>query len=385
MMRQRAEPINLAEVYTLIKGVAVIGRSGGTVQIGGEPPRAVLLHHPPPHTVSILKGLNGTVSAREVLAHHSADVDVWGQLLAGLHDSRLLVRVADWSFPSVLTLPFLEPERDSLVHRHGVATAGRILVSRRDAVVVVRGSGRIATAIATSLAASGIGHVHQQPDRTLRLADLLDVPRPESAPVRSDRGVAAAPHPQDDRRGPGVAGPPVGDATKADTSWLATNLRRAAPHLKTHAPAAHLRLALVVLAGDGPPAPSLAAELTGRRVPHLAARAGLISAVVGPLVLPGRSTCLLCALRWRTELDGDREEIEEGLRREIVVPPTLLVFAATAMAVADALDHIDGINVPATVDGTVEWQLGDVGPRRRSWSMHPECGCSRASSPVAHR
>jgi hypothetical protein len=105
--------------------------------------------------------------------------------------------------------------------------------------------------------------------------------------------------------------------------------------------------------------------------------------VVGPLVLPGRSSCLLCALRYRTELDDGRAEVEQGMRREVLVPPAQLVTAAAVVAVNEALDHLDGISVPITVDGTVEWQLGTFAPRRRSWNIHPECGCRRDPEPLS--
>ncbi len=148
-----------------------------------------------------------------------------------------------------------------------------------------------------------------------------------------------------------------------------------APTIKVHPPGTQHRVCVVVLAGDGPPAPSLAAELTGHGVPHLAVSAGPTRGVVGPFVLPGRSSCLMCALRRRTDLDEGRPAFEEQLRRQLVVPPAQLVYSVTTLAVADVLDQVDGITIPATVDGTIEWQLGEVTPRRRSWAPHPECGC----------
>ena len=380
MTPRRAGPIDVAEVYTLIKGITVIGRSAGTVQIGSEPPAAVLLHHPPPHAVSILRGIDGTSPLSAVLVRYRADVRIWTSLLEDLRDARLLVPVTQWTFARLPGGPNLESERDSLVQRHGVPVARLALQARHDALVVVRGSGRVATAIATALLDSGVGHVHQQPDRALRLAELPDpasaagllpTVRSPSTPQDSDAPRAAV-----DRRD-GTQGA----AVKAAGALLAAHLRRVAPDARVHAPAAHLRVALTVLAGDGPPSPSLAAELTDRRLPHLAVRAGLITAVVGPLVLPGRSSCVLCALRYRTESDGGRPEVEEGMRREVVLPPAQLVTAASWLAVNEVLDHLEGITVPATVDGTVEWQLGTFAARRRSWSVHPDCGCRRDAGP----
>lgn len=371
---RQAGPIDPAEVYTLVKGLTVISRNAGTVQLGSEPPAAVVLHHAPPHAVSILRGLDGTTPLGAVLARYRADVQVWTTLLEDLRDARLLVPATTESFVVLPGGPVLEPERDSLVQRYGIAVARLVLQARHDAVVVVRGSGRVATAIAAGLLASGVGHVHQQPDRVLRLAE-----HPDFSPVLGSDLLGSA-------GGRLARGRPVefapGSAVKATGALLAAHLLRVAPEAKVHAPPAHLRVALTVLVGDGPPSPSLAAELTGRRLPHLAVRAGLLTAVVGPLVLPGRSSCLLCALRYRTELDDGRAEVEQGMRREVLLPPAQLVTAAAALAVNEALDHLDGISVPITVDGTVEWRLGTFAPRRRSWDIHPDCGCARDLAPV---
>ena len=374
------DPLDLTARYTLIGGLPVVARTDGTVQIGREPPRTLLLRHAPVGSVRILRDLNGSRSADEVLRSHRADHELWRALLTTLREARMLVPAADWSFPGLAPSPTLEPERDSLVHRHGVAAARRALRARHDAVVVVRGSGRLATAVATSLAGSGLGHVHQQPDRALRLVDLAsfqfsDGSGPAPDPVRRGRarypaGSSAA-----------TADPPDGIPTRTDFALLASNLRRAAPTIKVHPPAAHHRVSAVVLAGDGPPSPSLAAELTGQRIPHLVVGAGLTSALVGPLVLPGRSSCLVCALRHRTERDDARASFEEALRQEFVVPPTQLVAAAAAIGVSQILDHLDGVDVPSTVDGTLEWRLGELGPRRRSWARHPDCGCASVAGP----
>lgn len=392
-------PIDAAHVYTLIKGLPIIARSDGSVQIGTEPPAAVLMKDAPPHAVGILRSLDGTAPLGDILARYRADGRLWTDLLGGVRAAGLLVPGAQWSFAGLPGGPALEPERDSLVQRHGTEIARMVLQSRRDAVVVVRGSGLVATAIATALLASGIGHVHQQADRVLRLAE-----QPRRPPAVDDTTTASPRTSTGRSRSPGTllrsanapstaaASPPrphtelpAGAAVKAAGAVLAAHLGRIAPHARVHAPPSHLRVTLTVLAGDGPPSPSLAAELTGRRLPHLAVRAGLISAVIGPLVLPGRSSCLLCALRHRTEVDASRSEVEQGMRLEVVLPPAQLVAAAATVAVNEALDHLDGLIVPATVDGTVEWRIGSLAPRRRSWPVHPECGCGRVTAPPASR
>ena len=376
------DPIDLSGLYTLISGLPVLARNDDVVQIGGEPPNWLLLHHAPADSVSILRRLDGTSPLAAVLTRHQADPLLWSAILTSLRDAGLLVAAGNWSFPGMTPGPFLEPERDSLVHRHGVAAAARVMQARQDAVVVVRGSGRVATSIAGALAFAGIGHVHQQPDRALRLADLPEFQTPADSSRnpsadRADRAgssgrvrVAGA----DGAEAAGAAGGTSavrrrvsavlapGSPTRADFSLLASNLRRMAPTIKVHPPAAQHRVCMVVLAGDGPPAPSLGAELTGQGIPHLAVSAGLTRAVVGPLVLPGRSSCLACALRRRTDLDQGRPAFEEHLRRQLIIPPAQMVYSITALAVTEALDHVDGITIPATVDGTIEWQLGELAP-----------------------
>jgi hypothetical protein len=229
---RHAGPIDLAEVYTLTKGLTVISRSAGSVQLGSEPPAAVVLHHPPPHAVDILRGLDGTTPLSAVLTRHRADILVWTALLADLRDARLLVPAGQEAFAGSIGGPIHEPERDSLVQRHGIGVARLVLQARRDAVVVVRGSGRVATAIATALLSSGVGHVHQQPDRVLRLAELPDGERVVgTVPWRPAAG--SLPRRQDEVD--------PASAVKAAGALLAAHLRRVAPDAKVHAPPAHLR------------------------------------------------------------------------------------------------------------------------------------------------
>jgi len=375
MAQRIATLINLSFHYRLIGGITVRSRGDDVVQIGSEAPHWLILRHAPAHSIDILRCLDGTSPAAAVLRFHQADLHLWTGLLTELRDAGLLILPEQSSCNGATPGPFLEPERISLVHRHGIAVARRVLRARQDAVVVVRGTGRVATAVAASLASSGVGHVHQQPDRALRVTDL-----PEQEPAATGR--SRAPTGAD---APGILPRPTARAsidrpTRADVSILATHLLLTAPRIKVHAPSNHHRVSLFVLAGDGPPAPALAAELTQQRTPHVAVTAGRSSAVLGPFVLPGRTSCLLCALRRRTDLDAGRPIFEEGLRHELVVPPAQLVSAAVAMAVSDALDHLDGLAEPRTLDGTMEWRLGDLAPRRRTWAVHPECGCNSLSA-----
>ncbi|HEY5150858.1 MAG TPA: hypothetical protein VIJ23_13770 [Mycobacterium sp.] len=236
----------------------------------------------------------------------------------------------------------LNTERSDLTHRYGARSAERILQARDDAVVVIRGSSTPATAIAIGLASAGVGHVHHQADRP---------------PVRSAlRATSSA----------------LRDATD-----VAAQLRRVSPSIKVQSPAAHQCPDIVVLAGRTLPDLGVAASLSHDGIAHLAVQAGAVRAVVGPLVLPGRSSCLSCAHRYRTEADPGWPAVARALAEHPADAPAFLNAAAAALAVGQVLEHLDGASRPVSIGGTLEWASGDVGPRRRTWPLHPDCGCHR--------
>jgi hypothetical protein len=53
-----------------------------------------------------------------------------------------------------------------------------------------------------------------------------------------------------------------------------------------------------------------------------------------------------------------------------------LATAVAALAAGQALAHLGGPAPPACVDGTLELRLPEWSLRRRSWAMHPACGCA---------
>lgn len=324
--------IDLDRAYALVPGIRVVPRRAGEVQIGTEPPRCVVLHHAPENAPRILRGLAGGVIAGELVHRYGGDPRIWTSLLRDLVQAGLLTP----AIPPTPLSPSLQPERACLVHRHGPATADRLMRARQDSLVVVRGAGRLAGSIAALLAASGVGQVHQRPDG-----------RPTTA------GQPAAP-------GPGAVTGPAWHAPP--TVWL-------------HEPPPQLRPELVVLAGQRPPDPAVAAQMVSDRVPHLAVQVGLSKAVIGPLVLPGRSSCLGCADRTRADADPGWPRVAAALQAEAVVPPSLLAEAAAGLAVEQALDHLDGVRQPETVNGTLDRLVYGASVRRRSWTPHRDCGC----------
>ena len=110
--------------------------------------------------------------------------------------------------------------------------------------------------------------------------------------------------------------------------------------------------------------------------------------MIGPLVVPGRSSCLRCHDLHRC----DRDPAWPRLAAQLATDPSrpargasapvasacdvTLAAAVAAHAVMQALAFLDGQVTPSAVDGTVEVSLPDGGMRRRSWTPHPGCGCA---------
>jgi bacteriocin biosynthesis cyclodehydratase domain-containing protein len=133
---------------------------------------------------------------------------------------------------------------------------------------------------------------------------------------------------------------------------------------------------LVVLTGEAH-RDLAAAQLVREGVPHLYVEARETSGVVGPLVLPGRSACARCLALHRT----DRDPAWAAVAAQLATPgaadsacEVVLATALAATAAAQVLCHLDGVE-PPTVDGTIEIRLPDLRSRRRSWHVHPLCGC----------
>jgi bacteriocin biosynthesis cyclodehydratase domain-containing protein len=110
---------------------------------------------------------------------------------------------------------------------------------------------------------------------------------------------------------------------------------------------------------------------------HLDAGGG----AVGPLVVPGRTSCLRCADLHRR----DRDPAWDALAVQLAVPPrhgaasdVAVAALVGAVAAVHALAFLDG-QPTATAGGTLEMHLPDWRLRRRSWPPHPDCRCGALS------
>lgn len=120
-----------------------------------------------------------------------------------------------------------------------------------------------------------------------------------------------------------------------------------------------------------------AAGLLRLGVPHLMVQVMELTGVIGPLVIPGRSSCLRCHDLHRTDRDPHWPLLlDQTMRRPPSRPAcdTALAAAVAGLAATQVLAHLDGFAASA-VDGTIEMSLPSGLPRRRSWARHPSCGC----------
>ncbi|MBJ7401737.1 cyclodehydratase [Mycolicibacterium sp.] len=149
---------------------------------------------------------------------------------------------------------------------------------------------------------------------------------------------------------------------------------------------------LVVLADSLASDPRLLRDLHVARVPHLPVRVRDGTGMVGPLVIPGVTSCLGCADLHRTDRDAAWPALAIQLREVIAHAdhPTVLATAALALA---QLQHIIGAvrgtdppgAPPATFNATIEVNVAAHTIRARRWSRHPLCGCWHPRTALAAR
>jgi hypothetical protein len=334
----------------LKSGLLPVWRDRDTLQIGIDPRRAIALSGMG-QAACVIGLLDGSRERDQVIAaaaEHGIPPQATERILALLAAGGAL---DDFPASTLRELPpalraKLAPELATTSLAHGDGDGGaRALARRRAAVVRIEGDRRIARAATRILSAAGVGQVHfSQPPLTWRA-------RP------GDRGRPVSRSP--------VGGPKQPRRQQVIMAGIARVPRPLMPDL-------------VILAGRQPV--ERLAQLARERVPHLAVMAGEAIGVVGPLVVPRRTACLLCLDYFRAGNDPAWPLILAQLGRRSPEPPAcdaVLAAAVAAQAAAQALMAIDkNPMASAAANGTLELVLPDWRWRRRTWQSHPACPCS---------
>ena len=119
---------------------------------------------------------------------------------------------------------------------------------------------------------------------------------------------------------------------------------------------------------------ALAAELTQADHPHLWVRPRTRGAVLGPFVLPGRTSCLRCGDLRRTRTDSAWPRMLAQLCRTRGRWDPLAVDWTAALVTTQVLGHLAGRTIE-TAAATVELGPLDWSWQRRVWPADPACGC----------
>ncbi|WP_024795482.1 hypothetical protein [Tomitella biformata] len=150
---------------------------------------------------------------------------------------------------------------------------------------------------------------------------------------------------------------------------------------------------LVLLTDRIVPEPGMLRELHSRAIPHLSVRLRDGVGVLGPLVLPGTTSCLRCADLYRRDLDPDWPLLlaQQLGRTGNACRATLLATVGLAMTELARIltpgsnsPHL-AQGQPVTLNTTIEVDLRTPSLATRHWPRHPLCRCwSPTSSGPAH-
>lgn len=141
---------------------------------------------------------------------------------------------------------------------------------------------------------------------------------------------------------------------------------------------------LVVLADYLVAEPRLVRELHAQRVPHLPVRVRDGTGVIGPLVLPGRTSCLGCADLHRRDRDAAWPAVAAQLRDTVAHTDRATVLATVALALSQVEQVIAAVRglapgrhlaPPPTLNATLEVDLSTGSIMTRRWARHPLCDC----------
>jgi bacteriocin biosynthesis cyclodehydratase domain-containing protein len=159
---------------------------------------------------------------------------------------------------------------------------------------------------------------------------------------------------------------------------------RVAHSSQPHAAVSPDAVDLVVLTDYLVADPRMVRDLHARGVPHLPVRVRDGTGLVGPLVIPGVTSCLGCADLHRSDRDAAWPAIAAQLRDTVGVADRATVLATAALALSQVNRVIAAVRgqeavpdpaPPQALNATLEFDLGAGSIVARRWAKHPLCSC----------
>lgn len=318
-----------------VPGLDVLLRKPGEIQFGLDPRHAMVAHDLPPRVVETLRGLDGLADLDTLVANvGEPDAETLRTILRELSRRGLLEEAAD---PRARA--FDEPEHTSLRAGTGARQG------RHENAVTLHGGGRAAVATAALLATAGVGHIDSRCSGTVGVADL----------------------------GTGYVDADVG---RPYAVAMARAVRRANAKTTTTRLIGKARPELAILADAIVPDPELTRGLFADGVPHLPIRVRDGIGIVGPLVIPGKTSCLRCADLHRTDYDPCWPTVATQLAGRNRPTELSSVHALASLATGQVLRALNPADrAPNTWNATLEVDPFEGVIQRRPWKPHPECVC----------
>lgn len=307
------------------------------VRIGTDPRWSVVLTDLSPAATRALVETPPGADERTIrtgLGRRGTRADEADAIIGHLRAARLLVDAPPTEDPDAATWALLRADGDGPVVR----------TRRSEAVVRVRGLGRTGAGLAAALAASGVGQ--------LELDDATAVSRHDV----------------------GRAGLSTRDIGRPRSEAVARAVHDAVPSVRTSP--GRRTPDLVVLVDSRVADAVQHRALLAADVPHLSVVLREASALIGPLVRPGRSACLRCAELHRTDRDPGWPALaaQLGVARDACPEESVLAAVTSAFAAAQVLAFLDG-RASLADDGALDISLPDLVPRSVPVPQHPDCGC----------
>jgi hypothetical protein len=321
----------------LLAGLPVLRRGDHEIQLGLDPRHAVVIEGVTKMVAESIHRLDGRARTQDLLNRAAeADRPALTSLLRDLVEIGMVEDATKTGAPCHLTA-------DAMMWalRTG-ERPGRLASTRRRAAVLVHGPGRVGIALAGLLVTAGVGAVE----------------------VDADGPVA----PED--TGSGYLESDIGTSRRAAAQRVLQQLGDVRAVTKPD---------LVVVTDVAVPAPEYMTRLSASGVPHLAARVREGVGIVGPFVVPGRSSCLNCADLHRADLDRTWPTVAAQLVGRVQLADLASAQATAAIAVEQVLQALawlpDGERRPPTWNTTIEFDAFHGLLERREWPAHPDCPC----------